>query len=607
MTVIESTQFGRVGAFKFWCQKVLPAVYDDSLSYYELLCKVMKWLEDITEVTNTQSDAIAELQEQLAEFMEGEFDSYIEEKVDEWFDENEPDIMSDIAALQAKFPIQTADIDSGVITTAKIADSAVTYDKIDMATKLKMIQRFEGADCIWRKIIWDNFAQHMDMQGGVVFEQNGTEYFAYITGTDATRYLEIVRLSDSYIVSTTSIVAGHYGVISYLDGVLYLPAYKITDNYYGYILPYDVTYPASPVLGTLISFDTSYDVSGISVYQENKFIIEGKTQDISLPSNYSGIYIFDVIENTYTWLFDFNRTESGLSPQPINYIPSLDLLANINNKNYALTFYDLSGNLVSVCHFKEEYDFITVGEIENVTMIGNDVYIGCYHRSAFDDSRSIHLFHYNIETSVGTSNEFISKEYDLFNITVDCVNGDLIPVFDDSITLQYPEDAFNVVRWMNEIGNAKVFLTFDGTFDCALFAHDLNCNVIFNSGCYFKRGIMFYNCDVLVDDFYVDTLETADAASTDLAAKTAQAFGRASSPDKRCYLSFINCNVKAQLIRSMAAVATMANIYSFRFVNCYAYLIATNLHEVYVQYSHIYHSGSTFTGTIDAYSKVETI
>ena len=33
--------------FKFWCQKVLPLVYDDSLSYYEVLCKVVAYLNDI--------------------------------------------------------------------------------------------------------------------------------------------------------------------------------------------------------------------------------------------------------------------------------------------------------------------------------------------------------------------------------------------------------------------------------------------------------------------------------------------------------------------------------------------------------------------------------
>lgn len=56
--------------FRYWCQKVLPLVYDDSLSYYELLCKVVDYLnktmEDVDtlhgDVTNLHS-AYVELQE----------------------------------------------------------------------------------------------------------------------------------------------------------------------------------------------------------------------------------------------------------------------------------------------------------------------------------------------------------------------------------------------------------------------------------------------------------------------------------------------------------------------------------------------------------------
>ena len=35
------------GAFRFWCQTVLPLVYDDSLSYYELLNKVVNYLNNV--------------------------------------------------------------------------------------------------------------------------------------------------------------------------------------------------------------------------------------------------------------------------------------------------------------------------------------------------------------------------------------------------------------------------------------------------------------------------------------------------------------------------------------------------------------------------------
>lgn len=43
--------------FRYWCQKVLPLVYDDSLSYYELLCKVIDYLNKTMEdVSNMDTD-----------------------------------------------------------------------------------------------------------------------------------------------------------------------------------------------------------------------------------------------------------------------------------------------------------------------------------------------------------------------------------------------------------------------------------------------------------------------------------------------------------------------------------------------------------------------
>lgn len=55
--------YSATGSFRFWCQKVLPLVYDDSLSYYELLCKVINYLNNViqnvdnlnTSVTNTNT------------------------------------------------------------------------------------------------------------------------------------------------------------------------------------------------------------------------------------------------------------------------------------------------------------------------------------------------------------------------------------------------------------------------------------------------------------------------------------------------------------------------------------------------------------------------
>lgn len=52
--------------FKFWCQKVLPLVYDDSLSYYEVLCKVVDYINAIIGDSNSIVSDIKKLKEEMA-------------------------------------------------------------------------------------------------------------------------------------------------------------------------------------------------------------------------------------------------------------------------------------------------------------------------------------------------------------------------------------------------------------------------------------------------------------------------------------------------------------------------------------------------------------
>lgn len=49
------------GSFRFWCQHVLPLVYDDSLSYYELLCKVVNYLNDVINNVDAIHDEMTDI------------------------------------------------------------------------------------------------------------------------------------------------------------------------------------------------------------------------------------------------------------------------------------------------------------------------------------------------------------------------------------------------------------------------------------------------------------------------------------------------------------------------------------------------------------------
>lgn len=72
---------------RFWCQKVLPLVYDDSLSYLEVLCKIKNKLNEIIDNANNTNETVQELKNAVAKINEwiDNFDTkYIKEIVDNY-------------------------------------------------------------------------------------------------------------------------------------------------------------------------------------------------------------------------------------------------------------------------------------------------------------------------------------------------------------------------------------------------------------------------------------------------------------------------------------------------------------------------------------------
>lgn len=73
--------------FRFWCQKVLPLVYDESLSYYEVLCKMADYLNTtITEVNQNDEDiaSIKQTISQIQEWIDNFDTSYVAELVEKY-------------------------------------------------------------------------------------------------------------------------------------------------------------------------------------------------------------------------------------------------------------------------------------------------------------------------------------------------------------------------------------------------------------------------------------------------------------------------------------------------------------------------------------------
>lgn len=76
--------FKTLKPFRFWCQKVLPLVYDDSLSYYELLNKVVDYLNNTIEDVELLNDNVNTLDENVRNV----YDAYdaLQSYVNNYFD-----------------------------------------------------------------------------------------------------------------------------------------------------------------------------------------------------------------------------------------------------------------------------------------------------------------------------------------------------------------------------------------------------------------------------------------------------------------------------------------------------------------------------------------
>ena len=68
-----------VEKFRFWANKVLPLVYENSLSYYEVLCKVVDKLNEVITNDNEQNQAISDLSSSVNEAL-----ALQEDEIAEW-------------------------------------------------------------------------------------------------------------------------------------------------------------------------------------------------------------------------------------------------------------------------------------------------------------------------------------------------------------------------------------------------------------------------------------------------------------------------------------------------------------------------------------------
>lgn len=87
-----------LSCFKSWCRKILPLVYDDSISYYEVLCKLTEYIQTLIDKMGDYDNLEAEIQqlqqevnlvkEELEKVKNGDYVSLYIDSLANWINAN---------------------------------------------------------------------------------------------------------------------------------------------------------------------------------------------------------------------------------------------------------------------------------------------------------------------------------------------------------------------------------------------------------------------------------------------------------------------------------------------------------------------------------------
>ena len=140
----------KMGYINFWCQKVIPLVFDDSLSYYEAICKFMQKLNEVISALNNNAECIDELQGKYIILQNNfnaledkweEFKTYIENKFNTCMSNLINNLANGITNLDDEYELTLTDLNNEIEEKEKEL-SSLLKDLVGDEDDLKAFNEF---------------------------------------------------------------------------------------------------------------------------------------------------------------------------------------------------------------------------------------------------------------------------------------------------------------------------------------------------------------------------------------------------------------------------------------------------------------------------------
>lgn len=333
--------------FKFWCQKVLPLIYDDSLSYYELLCKVVDYLNNTMTDVTVLHDEFVQLQNWVNDYFENlDVQNEINNKLDEMAEDGtlsnllEP-YLNEFNTKISKQDESIAVLNSRVDNLSKLPDGSTTGDA--ELTDIRI-----GAD-------------------GITYANAGESVRTQVT--DVTNAINNVT-GINIIKPVTGWITGKY--INFKGEELDYEEWKCSDFIE---IPTNITslYLRSDLTTDEKRFNAFYDIN-------KKFVSRAKlNENIDIKGNYKYLRVSVKAENEVKMLMYLSTNLTELSKKINKEIVINEYLDN--------TYINFKGDLVEYnnWHSTNYIDLSLTDNVKKVLITCDDTNIKNYRFNAYYD------------------------------------------------------------------------------------------------------------------------------------------------------------------------------------------------------------------------------